>query len=77
MNTKYLVPLCATVALLAACSQHKDTAPPSDTTMPPPADTTPPPATTTTPGTTPDTPPPPPNKRKPFPGRIGRGAGDR
>ena len=29
MNTKYLVPLCATVALLAACSQHKDTAPPS------------------------------------------------
>lgn len=66
MNTRLLIPLCAAVALLAACNKRDDSAQPADpgTSTPPPAspdtttpdssmpETTPPPAETT-----PETPP--------------------
>jgi len=68
MNAKILIPLCATVALLAGCKPRDEnaTAPandaaagatstPSDAAAPPPADTAPPPSETPPPT---DTPPP-------------------
>ncbi len=58
MNTRYLIPLCAAFALLAACNQNKETPPPAPAdTAPPPAETPPPPSTTATPGTDTATPP--------------------
>jgi len=79
MSMKFLLPLCAAAALLAACSdRNKDTAVggngPSETTTPatPPADTpppaeTPPPSDTMPPPdtATPDTATPPPPEGQP------------
>lgn len=74
MSLKFLLPLCAAAALLAACSdRNKDTAVggegPADTTTPatPPADTAPPPAETPPPPdtATPDTATPPPPESQP------------
>jgi len=72
MSTKFLIPLCATVALLAACSKHENNPPTNETaTTPatpgpgetPPAGETPPPAEAPPPAETPpsgETQPPPP-----------------
>jgi hypothetical protein len=80
MNMKFLLPLCAAAALLAACGdRNKDTAvggngpsdtpapatPPTDT-APPPTDTPPPSDATPPPDTaTPDTATPPPPEGQP------------
>jgi hypothetical protein len=58
MSTKFLVPLCAAVALLAACGKRDDTKMQNDTATPPAGDTAapstaPPPAETPPADTTP------------------------
>jgi hypothetical protein len=50
MNTRILIPLCAAVALLAACAKSEDSKDSSVSVEPVPDDTTAPGDQTTTPG---------------------------